>query len=87
MRQSNTRTDIMEKTYSLSKEELAHFTHLDYARGFIELTLNTFIAALIEERLGYKPDPMKEIDWKLEDGKLVLTVNERDTLYKPADSE
>lgn len=77
----------MKKTFSLSKEELAHFNHLDYARSYLEQSLNQFIAAIITERLGEKPDPMQEIDWKLEDGKLVLEINERESFYKPTDSK
>lgn len=75
------------ETFNLSKQELAHFNHLDYTATYLIQSRDAFIAALIEERLGYKPDPMKEIDWRLEDGKLVLDINERESLYKPTDSE
>lgn len=77
----------MTKTFNLSKQELEHFTHLSYARDYLEQSANQFIGAVITERLGERPDPMKEIDWKLEDGKLVLEITERESLYKPDDSE
>lgn len=77
----------MTKTFNLSKEELAHFTHLSYARDYLEQSANQFIGAVITERLGERPDPMTEIDWKLEDGKLVLDIHERESFYRSDNSE
>lgn len=77
----------MTKTFNLSKEELLHFEHLSYARDYLEQSVSQFIAAVITERLGEKPDPDQQIDWKLEDGKLVLEVTERESLYRPDNSE
>lgn len=77
----------MTKTFTLSKEERTHFEHLDYAQRYLQESVNQFIAAVITERLGEKPDPMQQVDWKLEDGKLVLEVTEREPLYRPDNSE
>jgi hypothetical protein len=75
------------KQFNLSKEELEHFNHLDYARRYLHNSIEQFIAAIITERLGEKPTPDKSIDWKLEDGKLVLQINEHESFYKPTPSE
>ncbi len=75
------------KYFNLSKEELEHFNHLDCARRYLHNSIEQFIAAIITERLGEKPTPDTTIDWKLEDGKLVLQINERESFYKPTESE
>jgi hypothetical protein len=80
-------SESITKTFNLSKEELAHFNHIAYARDYLEQSNNQFISGLIVGRLGEKPTPDTEIEWRIEDGKLVLDIRERDSLYKPTDSE
>lgn len=78
--------DKVTKQFSLSKEELNHFSHLDYAQKYLQQSINQFIAAIVTERLGEQPTPDKDITWKLEDGKLVLEITEHESFYKPTDS-
>ena len=76
------------KTYNLSKQELEHLGHIAYAIDYLKLTHQQFVASVLTERLGYQPHPDHQVDYKLDNGKLTVVIDDTERqLYKPTDSE
>ena len=66
----------MSKEYTFTKEEFVHWASLDYAKGYLQQSMDRFVGTIIEERLGIKPTAEKGVQWTLDGNKIIVEDND-----------
>lgn len=79
----------MNKKFTLSRDERAHFNAMNYTIKYLENSVKQFMGAVITERLGYRPNEGEAVEWKLsEDGtELEVNIHEQDSIDRPASEQ